>query len=132
MRLKLPVPATTVSLDGDHRTSIGPAQPDGHPLNAATRYLSAAAHLRKAMLPVQISDASQFSKPVPRIPHPVGRSYAMRVLLSAEGKIPMPAVDLRTVHRNCRAAVWQTLLRDIAALGVLTQCHGDKGEASVA
>jgi hypothetical protein len=103
--------------DDDHRTSIDPAQP---PLNAATRYLSAAAHLRKAMLPARISDASRSGTPVSRVPHPVGRSYAMRVLLSAEGVVPMPAVDLRTVQRNCRAAVRQTLLRDIAVLGVLT------------
>lgn len=44
----------------------------------------------------------------------------MRVLLTAERNIPMPAVDLRTVRRSCVAAVCQTLLRDIAALGVLT------------
>lgn len=120
MRLKLPVSATAVSPNDDHRTSIGPAQSRGQSLNAATRYLSAAAHLRKAMLPAQISDATRFSRQGSRAPHPVGRRYAMRVLLSAEGVVPMPGVDLRTVQRHCRIAVVETLLRDIAALGVLT------------
>ena len=44
----------------------------------------------------------------------------MRVLLSAERLVPMPAVDLHTVQQNCRVAVLETLLRDLAALGVLT------------
>jgi hypothetical protein len=120
MRLKLPVPATAVSPEDDDRTSIGSAQPPSHSLNEATLYLSAAAHLRQAMLPARISDVSRFSRRTSRAPHPVGRSYAMRVLLSAEGMVPMPAVDLDVVRRNCRAAILQTLLRDIAALGVVT------------
>ena len=115
MRLKLPVQATP---DDDHGVSIRPVQPDDQPLNAVTRYLSAAAHLRKAMLPVQISDVSRLGAAV-RPPHPVGRSYAIRVLLTGEADIPMPAVDHGTVRRNCLAALLQTLLRDIAALGVL-------------
>jgi len=44
----------------------------------------------------------------------------MRVLFTVESTVPMPAVDLRAVKRNCWAAIRQTLLRDIAALGVLT------------
>jgi hypothetical protein len=120
MRLKLRVPPTAVSPSNDHGINDGPTQPDGQSLNEATRYLSAAAHLRKAMLPAQVSDASRFSRPVSRVPHPVGRSYAIRVLWGAEGAVPMPAVDLRAVHWNCRAAFVQTLLRDVAAVGVLT------------
>jgi hypothetical protein len=120
MRLKFQGSATAVSPEDDHRADTGPAELRGQPLNEVTRYLSAAAHLRKAMLPAQITDASRFGKPVPRTPHPVGRAYAMRVLWSAEGRVPMPAVDLRIVQRHCRAAVQQTLLRDIAAISVLT------------
>jgi hypothetical protein len=119
MRLRLPVPRTAVAADRKHRTSMDLGPPHGQPLNAATLYLSAAPHLRKAMLPVQVSDPSRFGRPVRRAPHPVGRSYAMRVLLGAEGEIPMPAVDWPTVRRNCRSAMRQTLLRDIAAVGVL-------------
>lgn len=119
MRLNSPTSATVASPDDD-RTSTSPAQPHGRPLNAVTRYLSAAAYLRKAMLPARISDVGQFSWTTPRAPHPVGLSYALSVLLSAEGEVPMPAVDLRTVRRNCLVAIWQTLLRDIASLGVLS------------
>lgn len=120
MRLKFQVPAATVSPEDDHRASIGPAKLRGQPLNEVTRYLSAAAHLRQAMLPAQITDAGRFGRPVQRTPHLVGRTYAMRVLWTTEGVVPMPAVDLRIVKRNCRAAVLQTLLRDIIAVGVLT------------
>lgn len=120
MRLKLPVSTTAVSSNDDHQASIGPAERRGQSLNEATRYLSAAAHLRKAMLPAQISDTRRFGRSASRAPHPVGRSFAMRVLWSAEGAVPMPAIDLPTVRRNCRDAVIQTLLRDIAAVGVLT------------
>ena len=54
MRLKLPVSTTAVSSNDDHQAGIGPAERRGQSLNEATRYLSAAAHLRKAMLPAQI------------------------------------------------------------------------------
>jgi hypothetical protein len=83
-----------------------------------TRYLSAAAHLRSAMLPAQVSDTDRLL-PVMRAPHPVGRTYAMRVLYSTAGEIPMPAVDMDMVRRNCHAAVRQALARDAVAISLL-------------
>jgi hypothetical protein len=119
MRLKPPSPATTVSRDNDQQITITPAEPSEPPLNAATRYMTAAAHLRKGMLPAEVSGASIFARPAPRAHHPVGRGYAMRALFMAERTVPMPGVDVGIVRRHCWTAMWQTLVRDIAALGVL-------------
>ena len=82
---------------------------DGH----ATRYLSAAAYLRRTMLPDEITELGMR---LPRPPLPVGRAYAMRVLFRAEGGLPMSAVHVEGVRRHCRAALWQTFIRDAAAV----------------
>jgi hypothetical protein len=82
----------------------------------ATRYLSAAAHLRRPMLPDEITELGW---PVARPPLPVGRSYARRVLFTAEGVIPMSAVDMGEVRKHCRIALLQTVIRDVLAIGIL-------------
>jgi hypothetical protein len=82
----------------------------------ATRYLSAAAYLRRAMLPDEITELGRF---LPRPPLPVGRLYALRVLFRDEGVLPMSAVNDEEVRRHCWAALWQTLFRDGAAAIVL-------------
>jgi hypothetical protein len=85
-------------------------------VSIATRYLSAAAYLRRAMLPAQITE---LGRATPRPPLPVGRAYAMRVLFHADGALPMSAVDIGKVRRHCWAALWQTGIRDIAAIAAL-------------
>jgi hypothetical protein len=51
----------------------------------ATRYLSAAAYLRRAMLPDEITELGRFA---PRPPLPVGRPYALRVLFGMRASCP--------------------------------------------
>jgi hypothetical protein len=82
----------------------------------ATRYLSAAAYLRRAMLPDEITELGRFA---PRPPLPVGRPYALRVLFRDEGVLPMSAVNDEEVRKHCWGALWQTLFRDAAAAIVL-------------
>jgi len=81
-----------------------------------TRYLSAAAHLRRSMLPNEVTDpATGTSRP----PLPVGRAYAIQVLFRHGSRIPMLAVDLDKVKVNCWIALVQTTVRDMAAVGAL-------------
>ena len=82
----------------------------------ATRYLSAAAYLRRAMLPDEITELGM---PLPRSPLPVGRPFAIQVLFRPEGVLPMPAVNAERVRRHCWAALWQTFFRDAAAVIVI-------------
>jgi hypothetical protein len=82
-----------------------------------TRYLSAAAHLRRPMLPDQVTDPGSVTS---RPPLPVGRAYALRVLFFPGGQVPMSAIDMRKVKRNCRISLLQTTIRDLAAVGALT------------
>jgi hypothetical protein len=85
-------------------------------MSAATRYLCAAAHLRRSMLPDEIDDPDTLQ---PRPPRPVGRAYARRVLFERQGLVPMPGVELEVLRRHCYAAFRQTLIRDGAALVAL-------------
>ena len=84
----------------------------------ATRYLSAAAYLRRAMLPDEITELGML---VPRPPLPVGRAYAIKVLFKPEGVLPMSAVNVEEVRRHCWAALWQTFFRD-AAVVIVVAC----------
>jgi hypothetical protein len=100
--------------------------PNGHhpPKNdfgesQATRYLSAAAYLRRTMLPDEITELGMS----PRAPYPVGRAYAIRVLFGPSGALAMSAVDVGTVRKHCWAGLWQTVIRDVAAVAVLV-CAG--------
>ncbi len=104
-------------------TPAAPASPDPHHFPASdisarhvTRYLSAAAHLRRPMLPDKITEPGL---PAARQPMPVGRTYARRVLRDAEGLVPVSAVDINEVQKHCRIALWQTWIRDGAAIAVL-------------
>jgi hypothetical protein len=81
-----------------------------------TRYLSAAAHLRRSMLPDEIADPDMGTS---RPPRPVGRAYAIQVLFRHGSRIPMLAVDVRKVKKSCWVALVQTTVRDIAAIGLL-------------
>ena len=72
----------------------------------ATLYLSAAPHLRRGM----------FRR---RPPRPVGRSFAVRALFGADRVVPMPAVDIGEVRRQCAIALLQTVLRDLAVVAAL-------------
>ena len=103
-------PGIPASRDG-YRTS-------GHAIPAIrnTRYLSAAAHLRRQMLPNEVTDPGTGT---PRPPLPVGRAYAIRVLFRHESRIPMLAVDMGKVKKNCWIAVAQTTVRDMTAIGAL-------------
>ena len=100
-----------------------PASPNGHhppdsdiSVSHATRYLSAAAHLRRSMLSDKIKDPDlQAARP----PLAVGRRYARRVLRGAEGVVPVSAVHLDEVEKQCRIAFWQTMIRDAAAIAAL-------------
>ena len=85
----------------------------------ATRYLSAAAYLRRTMLPDEITELGM----VPRAPYPVGRAYAIRVLFGPSGALAMSAVDVGTVRKHCWAGLWQTVIRDVAAVAALV-CAG--------
>ena len=100
-----------------------PASQNGHSppdsdisVSHATRYLCAAAHLRRSMLPDEVAEPGLLGK---RSPLPVGRSYARRVLFRAEGLVPMSAVDDRRVRMHCRAALLHTGIRDAALIAVL-------------
>jgi hypothetical protein len=81
-----------------------------------TRYLRAAAHLRRSMLPGEISDPDTDTT---RPPLPVGRAYAIQVLFRHGGRIPMLAVDLGEVKKSCWIALVQSTVRDMAAIGAL-------------
>ena len=103
--------------------SVNSSSPNGHspaggefPETQATRYLSAAAYLRRAMLPDEITELGMR---LPRAPLPVGRAYAIRVLFGSQGALPMSAVHVEGVRAHCRAALWQTLIRDLAAFGAV-------------
>lgn len=93
--------------------SVGDSPAETIPLNTVTRYLCIAPHLRRVMLPKEITEPNTLSA---RLPLPVGRRYAIRVLFGAEGKLPMPGVSIEPVRRHCRAALLQTFLRDAAAI----------------
>ena len=81
--------------------------PESHiSASKATLYLSAAPHLRRGM----------FSR---RPPRPVGRSFAVRALFGADRVVPMPAVDIGEVRRQCAIALLQTVLRDLAVVAAL-------------
>jgi hypothetical protein len=110
MKLAAAVPATPAPLNGRH--------PPGSDISVshATRYLSAAAHLRRPMLPDKITESGLLAA---RQPMPVGRTYAKRVLRDAEGLVPVSAVDIDEVKKHCRIALWQTRIRDGAAIAVL-------------
>jgi hypothetical protein len=82
----------------------------------ATRYLSAAAYLRRAMLPDEITELGMR---LPRAPYPVGRPYAIRVLFGSGGVLPMPSVQVDRVRKHCWASLRQTLIRDVATIAVL-------------
>jgi hypothetical protein len=97
----------SVSLNG-HR-SIN----DNQTANLATRYLCIASHLRGAMLPGEIIEPVTLS---PRPPLAVGRTYAFRVLFGVEGRLPMPGISVPLVERHCRAALLETILRDLATI----------------
>lgn len=94
----------------------GDSSAEPAPLNVVTRYLCIAPYLRRVMLPKEITEPNTVSA---RHPLPVGRSYALRVLLGAEGELPMPGVAIATVQQHCRAALWQTTLRDAAAIAAV-------------
>jgi hypothetical protein len=81
----------------------------------ATRYLSAAPHLRRGMLREKIIKSDESSAP----PRPVGRTYAIRVLFGTEGEVPMSAVDTREVRGQCTIALLQTLIRDVLAIAAV-------------
>jgi hypothetical protein len=100
-----------------------PASRDGYstsgnaiPAIRNTRYLSAAAHLRRPMLPNEVTDPGTGTS---RPPLPVGRAYAIRVLFRHGSRIPMLAVDMARVKKNCWIAIAQTTLRDMTAIGAL-------------
>ena len=86
---------------------------DNQAANLATRYLCIGSHLRRSMLPSEIIEPVTLS---PRPPLPVGRTYALRVLRGVEGSLPMPGICVPLVGRHCRAALLQTILRDLAAV----------------
>jgi hypothetical protein len=105
------------------RTSIVPVPRNGHRVPGAdipairnTRYLRAAAHLRRSMLPDEISDPDTGTS---RPPRPVGRAYAIQVLFRHGSRIPMLAVDLVKVKKSCWIALVETTLRDMSAIGAL-------------
>jgi hypothetical protein len=81
----------------------------------ATRYLSAAPHLRRGMLRQKIIGLGQSAAP----PQPVGRTYAIRVLFGAEGAVPMSAVDTVEVRGQCTIALLQTIIRDVAVIATV-------------
>ena len=98
-------------------SSGGRQDPDSHiSASAATRYLSAAPHLRCGMLGRKITEPGQ---PGPRRPRPVGRPFAIRALFGADGAVPMPAVDTREVRQQCRIALLQTIVRDLLVVAAV-------------
>jgi hypothetical protein len=104
------MPGSDFPANGHHPAGIEFAE------SQATRYLSAAAYLRRAMLPDEITE---LGRRLPRPPLPVGRAYAWRVLFRAPGYLPMSAVHVDRVRKHCRSALWQTFIRDGAALAAL-------------
>jgi hypothetical protein len=86
---------------------------------AATRYLCAAAHLRRPMLPGTVRDGEDAKT---RPPHPVGRAYARRVIRAPGIIAPCPGVDTAWVVRHAHASWTQTAIRDLAAVGGLLAC----------
>lgn len=90
---------------------VGDSSAEPVPLNEVTRYFCIAPYLRRVMLPKEITEPNTVSA---RQPLPVGRRYALRVLFAVEGHLPMPGVAIEPVQRHCRAALWQTSLRDAA------------------
>jgi hypothetical protein len=110
MKLKAATPGPPASPNGRY--------PPGSDISVshATRYLSAAAHLRRSMLSDTIKDPDlQAARP----PLAVGRKYARRVLRGAEGAVPVSAVHLDEVEKHCRIAFWQTVIRDAAAIAAV-------------
>jgi hypothetical protein len=91
-------------------TADGVQRPQGHiSLSLPTRYLSAAPHLRGGMLTARTTGQGRIG-PKRR---PIGRGYALNVLFGAEGVVPMSAVDIAEVRKQCRIALLQTTVRDI-------------------
>ena len=99
------------SLNG-HRPHMNPAVP----ASKATRYLCAAAHLRRSLLPDHIIDPDTM---IARSPEPVGRRYALYALFGLHGTMPVPWVDMPEIRRHCRAALRQTLARDSLVIAAL-------------
>ena len=100
-----------------------PAARNGHytpgtdiPAIRNTRYLRAAAHLRRSMLPDEITDPVTGTS---RAPRRVGRAYAIQVLFRHGSRIPMLGVDVGKVRKSCWVALVQTTVRDMAAIGAL-------------
>jgi hypothetical protein len=91
--------------------------PESHiSASLATRYLSAAPHLRRGMLGREIIEPGRIG---PRRPRPVGRSFAVRALFGADGAVPMPAVDTKEVRRQCAIALLQTVIRDLVVVAAV-------------
>jgi hypothetical protein len=86
------------------------------PASKATRYLCAAAHLRRSLLPDHIIDPDTM---IARSPEPVGRRYALYALFGLHGTMPVPWVDMPEIRRHCRAALRQTLARDSLVIAAL-------------
>lgn len=86
---------------------------------AATRYLCAAAHLRRPMLPRTVRDGEEAAE---RDPHPVGRAFARHVIRGPGIIAPCPGVDTAWVIRHAHASWTQAAIRDLAAAGGLVAC----------
>jgi hypothetical protein len=84
-------------------------------LSLPTRYLSAAPHLRGGMLAAGTTGHGQLGARS----RPIGRAYALNVLFGAEGEVPMSAVDIGEVKRQCRIALLQTMVRDMLTVAVV-------------
>jgi hypothetical protein len=131
MTATMTMPDEPESLNGHHsRQRI-------HDTTTATRYLCAAAHLRRSMMPEKITEPGILRE---RKPYPVGRAYCLAVLGGftyprryfrtpdrphalwiRHGKKQatlMPGVDVDRVQLHCLVALLQTMLRD--SLAVLT------------
>ncbi len=100
------VPEPTSSVEWEART-------------AATRYLCAAAHLRRSMLPRKVRDGEGEQE---RDPHPVGRAFARRVIRGPGIVVACPGVDTAWVIRHAHASWTQTVTRDGIAVGTLALC----------
>jgi hypothetical protein len=98
-------------------SSDGRQCPESHiSASLATRYLSAAPHLRRGMLGREITEPGRIGS---RRPRPVGRSFALRTLFGADGAVPMPAVDTEEVRRQCAIALLQTVIRDLVVVAAV-------------
>ena len=84
-------------------------------LSLPTRYLSAAPHLRGGMLAARTTGHGQIGARS----RPIGRAYALNVLFGAEGEVPMSAVDIDEVKKQCRIALLQTMVRDMLTVAVV-------------